>query len=63
MRKFSALIFVIMFPAIALAGPKIVFEAETHEFPQTIQGHGLTHVFVFENKGDEDLVIVGVQSS
>ena len=44
-------------------GPKIKFREESKDFGKMKQGEVLTHVFVFKNEGDENLVIKRVKTS
>ena len=44
-------------------GPKIKFKEESKDFGKMKQGKVLTHIFVFENEGDETLTIKRVKTS
>jgi hypothetical protein len=44
-------------------GPKIKFKEESKDFGKMKQGKVLTHIFVFENEGDETLKINRVKTS
>jgi len=44
------------------AAPKIEFKEETFDFGKIIQGEAVTHVFEFENMGDETLTIKNVRA-
>jgi hypothetical protein len=44
-------------------GPRIKFKEESKDFGKMNQGKVLTHIFVFKNEGDENLVIERVKTS
>jgi len=46
----------------AWAAPKIRFREESFDFGKIVQGESLTHVFEFENMGDETLTIKNVRA-
>lgn len=50
-------------PALALKGPKIVFDAQELSFSDVVEGKELTAVFNFSNTGDQNLIIDKVSPS
>ncbi len=50
-------------PSRAYAQPTIVFEEETHDFGEVSQSDKLEYTFVFQNVGNETLIIQKVTSS
>lgn len=50
-------------PALALKGPKIVFDAKEVVFKDVVEGKELTAVFNFTNTGDQNLIIDKVSPS
>ena len=56
MKKFIFILFM-LFPALALAEPSIVFNAEQHDFGEVKQGEPLEFTFEFSNAGSEELII------
>lgn len=51
------IMFAVLFPALAYAGPFISFENELHDFGFVTQGILLEHAFEFTNVGTEELLI------
>ncbi len=47
----------------AQEGPKVKFEEETFNFGKIKEGEVKTHVFVFQNTGDDPLVVKNVRTS
>ncbi len=45
------------------SGPKMELDEETFDFGTIKQGEKVTHEFIFNNKGDSDLVITDVKTS
>lgn len=44
-------------------GPAITFEEATHDFGDIYRGDKVTHVFKFENTGNQPLIITNVQTT
>ncbi|MEO1049831.1 MAG: DUF1573 domain-containing protein [Bacteroidota bacterium] len=44
-------------------GPKITFEEESRDFGDIYQGDKIQHTYVFENTGDEPLILTNVQTT
>jgi hypothetical protein len=47
----------------AYAQPKIAFDEEVFNFGEVMQGEVVEHTFLFQNKGNEELVIEKVSPS
>ncbi len=63
MKAFLLISLAAFFPAFAAAQPAIEFESERHDFGQVVRGVQLEHSFGFTNKGTDELVIIGLDSS
>jgi hypothetical protein len=61
--KGMVLLLLLLVAVPAFAGPRIVFEAETHDFGEVAEGVLLVHEFDFLNGGTEELVIEKLTSS
>lgn len=59
----SVVLVVSLIPANVSALPRIVFEQEVHNFGDVMQGENVEHTFVFENQGNEELIIEKVSPS
>ena len=46
-----------------VSGPKITFQEATFEFGEITQGDKVTHVFTYENSGNEPLIISNVRTT
>lgn len=44
-------------------GPKITFQEKSFDFGEINQGDQVSHVFIYENTGNEELKIMGVSTS
>lgn len=44
-------------------GPKLTFAEKVHEFGDIYQGDRVSHVFTYENTGNEPLIITAVRTS
>lgn len=63
-RFFITCLFISLFSPLAVfAQPVIVFEQDTHDFGDVMQGEDVEHTFLFQNTGSEELVIEKVSSS
>ncbi len=63
MKAFFLIVLAVCFPAFARAQPAIEFETEQHDFGQVVRGDQLEHSFNFTNRGSDELVIMGLDSS
>ena len=46
-----------------VSGPKITFQESTYEFGEINQGDKVSHVFTYENTGNEPLIISDVRTT
>ena len=59
-----AILLVVFFIALpAFAAPKISVDSLKHEFGEHWEDAGVTHTFIVENTGDQELVIDKVRTS
>ncbi len=63
MRTYLLIMMVLCLPAFAGAQPAIEFETEQHDFGQVVRGRQLEHSFSFTNRGTDELVVIGLDSS
>lgn len=65
MAKAVVLIFLLLLPAwgVAFAEPAIVFESESLDFGEAVEGSSLTYEFHFRNAGTETLIINSLSAS
>jgi rhodanese-related sulfurtransferase len=54
--RFIALAFLLIFPTVALGGPKIVVDNPVYDFGEIKEGVIVEHAFVIKNEGDAPLV-------
>ena len=53
----NIIIILLLFPAVALAQPAVIFDSETHDFGTVRGDEPLKHTFTVRNEGTEDLII------
>ena len=53
----------VLLTATAMAGPTIAVDTESYDWGTVLEGYSVTHTFIIQNVGDEDLIISRVRVS